>query len=256
MFVKRNIHSQKYRDQAGDAGDGGSGTPDMAKLIREAVEKEVAGLKAKNAELLDKVKSSAEALKAFDGIDAAKTREMLARFENDAEAKLIAEGKMSEVINARTEKLRLDYEKKLAEEQGKATAAIERAKAFQGRVLDDEIRAAAAKAGIHAHAVDDALFRGRAMFTLGEDGKAVQMGQDGTPVLGKDGKSYFSPAEWLDGMKEAAPHWFPNGSSGGGAGGDNGGSGSAKTITRKQYEAMPPIEQRNAVNSGIKVIDK
>lgn len=253
-MLKGKINSQMYRAEAGEGGDAGSGAPDIAKLIKEAVEKEVIGLKAKNSELIDKVKNSTEALKAFEGIDPIKTREMLARFENDAEAKLIAEGKMSDVINARTEKLRTDYEKKLAEEQSKAAAAMERAKAFQGRVLDDEIRAAAAKAGLHAHAIEDALFRGRAMFTLGEDGKAVQIGQDGNPVLGKDGKSIFTPVEWLEGMKEAAPHWFPLGSSGGGAGGGNGGQGS-KTIKLSDLNAMRPKDRAAAMSSGANIID-
>lgn len=255
MFGQRKIYSQKFRAEAGEGGDAGSGTPDIAKLIQEAVTKEVIGLKAKNAELIDKVKSSTEALKAFDGIDAVKTREMLARFENDAEAKLISEGKMSEVINARTERLRADYDKKLAESEAKSAAAVQRAQAFQGRVLDDEIRAAAAKVGIHAQAIEDALFRGRAMFTLGEDGKAVQIGQDGAPVLGKDGKSNFTPAEWLEGMKEAAPHWFPVGSSGGGAGGDNGGQGSLRTIKLSDLNSMRPKARAAAMSGGAKVIE-
>ena len=245
-----------FRDATSEGGDaGGASAPDMAKLIQDAVAKEVIGLKAKNSELIDKVKSSTEALKAYEGIDPIKTREMLARFENDAEAKLIAEGKMSEVINARTERLRADYDKKLSEEQAKAVAAIERAKAFQGRVLDDEIRAAAAKAGIHAQAVDDALFRGRSMFTLGEDGKAVQLGQDGNPVLGKDGKSLFSPAEWLESMKEAAPHWFPNGSSGGGATGNSSNQSNSKTINRTRFDALSPAEKSATVKAGVVVVD-
>lgn len=242
MFGQRKIYSQMYRAEAGEGGDaGGASAPDMAKLIQEAVAKEVIGLKAKNSELIDKVKSSTEALKAYEGIDPVKTREMLARFENDAEAKLIAEGKMSEVINARTEKLRSDYEKKLTEEQGKAAAAIQMAQAFKGRVLDDEIRAAAAKAGLHAHAIDDALFRGRAMFILGDDGKAVQIGQDGNPVLGKDGKSNFTPDEWLSGVDTFAPHWKLNGSSGGGA------HGNSNTNSSKQdLSHLSPAERLNA----------
>ena len=105
-------------------------------------------------------------------------------------------------------------------------AASKRAQAFQGRVLDDAIRAAAAKAGLHQHAIDDALFRARSMFSLDETGNAVQLGDDGRPVLGKDGKSPFAPLEWLEGMKDKAPHWFPSTASGGGAGGGGAGGGS------------------------------
>lgn len=227
-------------DEGGGAGD------DVATQIAAAVAKEVAGLKAKNEELLGKVKTSTEQLKAFEGIDPVKTRELLSRFENDEEAKLIADGKISDVIDKRTEKLRQEAERKVAEATAKAEAATKRALAFQGRVLDDAIRAAAAAAGIHKHAIDDALFRGRSMFALDEGGQAVQIGSDGHPVLGKDGKTPFSPAEWLESMKEAAPHWFPAQGSGSGS------SGQGAQRSSKDLSHLSPTERMNAARTAKK----
>jgi hypothetical protein len=230
---KQHLLSRVMAPQGGDGGDGGGGggaggvDPTVQKLIDEAVNSAVTGLKAKNSELLGKLKERDTALQQFDGIDPNAVRNILKRFADDEEAKLIAEGKIDDVLTKRTERMRADFEKKYADAQAAAEAATKKAQAFQGRVLDDSLRAAAVKAGIHQHAIDDVLFRGRAMFNLDESGQAVAVGEDGKPVLGKDGKTPFAPLEWLEGMKEKAPHWFPATASGGGAGGGSGGGAHA-----------------------------
>lgn len=224
--LRRYGHARLMAAEGGDDGStgsgGGDGTDDVQARIDAAVSAAVAGLKTKNGELLGKLKERDEALKRFDGIDPDAVRNILRRFSDDEEAKLIADGKIDDVLNKRTERMKVDFEKKYGEATAAAEAAERRAQAFQGRVLDDAIRAAAAKAGLHQHAIEDALFRARSMFTLDEDGQAVMLGEDKRPVLGKDGKSPFAPLEWLEGMKEKAPHWFPASASGSGAGGSSG----------------------------------
>jgi hypothetical protein len=209
-------------DEGNTGSGGGDGTDDVQAKIEAAVNAAVTGLKTKNGELIGKLKEREEALKRFDGIDPDAVRNILRRFSDDEEAKLIADGKIDDVLNKRTERMKADFEKKYAEATAAAEAASMRAQAFQGRVLDDAIRAAAAKAGLHQHAIEDALFRARSMFTLDEDGQAVMLGEDKRPVLGKDGQTPFAPLEWLEGMKEKAPHWFPASASGSGAGGSSG----------------------------------
>ena len=157
-----------------------------------------------------------------------------------------AAGKFDEVMAKRTERMKAEYERLLAEANGKAEAAMKRTKAYEGRVLDDAVRAAAAKAGLHTHAIDDALFRARSMFSLDETGQAVQLDESGKPVLGKDGKSPFTPTEWLEGMKEKAPHWFPASASGGGAGGGGGGNGGGGKTPENLTQAKTK-EERVAV---------
>lgn len=230
---KKHLLARLHKPQGGEGGEGGGGSgsgeggdADVQAKIKAAVEEAVTGLKAKNSELLGKLKERDESLKRFDGIEPDAVREILKRFADDEEAGLIKAGKIDEVLNKRTERMKADYDKRLKEALATAEQATKRAQAFQGRVLDDAIRAAAAKAGIHQHAIDDALFRARSMFALDENGQAVQLGDDGKPVLGKDGKTPFTPLEWLEGMKEKAPHWFPASASGGGSGGSGAGAGS------------------------------
>lgn len=238
-----------------DAGTTSAGTPDVQSQIDAAVNAAVAGLKAKNAELLGTLKERQEALKRFDGIDPDAVRNILKRFSDDEEASLIAKGEIDKVLTKRTERMKADYDKKLTEAMGAAETASKRAQAFQGRVLDDAIRAAAAKAGIHQHAIDDALFRGRAMFTLDEQGAAIAMGDDGRPVLGKDGKSPFSPLEWLESMKDKAPHWYPATASGSGAGSSTASASGQKTMTRIQWDAADASERMTFAKAGGKVVD-
>lgn len=186
--------------------------------------------------------------KRYEGIDPEKVRQFMANLDRDDETRLIAEGKIDQVFDKRTEKLRKDYEKKLEDAATGTAAEKKRTEKYQQRVLDNHIRAAATKVGIHPHAIEDALFRARAIFVLDEEGDAVQLGSDGKPVYGKDGKQPFNPTEWLEGMKEVAPHWFPAGSTGGGAsGGDGnrgaGGNGSKKTMKRDKWDSLPPLEK-------------
>lgn len=208
---------------------------------------DTSGLKnalAAEREAVKKAKrESAEALKRYEGIDPDKVRTIMQRLDTDEEAALVAAGKIDEVISKRTEKLRLSLQQQVEEANKAVQAANGRADKFSQRVLDNHIRSAALKAGLHQHAIDDALFRARSMFSLTEDGEAVQLGSDGAPILGKDGKSPFTPVEWLESMKESAPHWFPAGAGGGGGGGGGRNAGSGNTISRAKFNALSAAEK-------------
>lgn len=212
---------------------------------REAIKVEKAARKAEREELL----------RTYEGIDPVKTRALLAKFDGEDEAALIAAGKIDEVINRRMEKHTKAQQKLIDEAAERENGALEVVDTFMERVLDNHIRAAAAKAGLHASAIDDALLRARSIFSLDDDGEAVQFDDDEEVVLGKDGKTPFSPDEWLEGMKETAPHWFPAGATGGGAGGDGKGKGSGKTVTRAVFEAMNPFDRAAAIKDKVAIVD-
>ena len=159
--------------------------------------------------------------KQFEGIDPVATKELLAKLNQGEEAKLIAEGKLDEVIKQRTARMQAEFEAKLKETESKMTAAEQRAARRDAQVLENQIRQAATKAGLHEFAIDDALLRARTQFSLSAEDTAVALGSDGQPVYGKDGQTPLSLKEWFESMKTAAPHWFPAGSSGSGAGGNS-----------------------------------
>lgn len=192
--------------------------------------------------------------KKFEGLDADEIRRMLEQLGGDKEAQLIKAGKIDEVVALRTEKATKAHQKALEQAEGKVKTAEARATKFSQQVLDNHVRAAATKAGMHANAVDDALFRARVMFTLNEDGEPIQLDKDGQPVIGKDSKTPFGPAEWLESMKESAPHWYPAGAAGAGATGSKT-TGGAKTVKRAVFDAWNPTEKANAAKENIVVVD-
>lgn len=191
----------------------------------------------------------------FAGIDPDEYAELKEAREKAEAEKAKAEGNIDELVSKRVQKALDEANKKVGDAQSAADAALKRAKAYEGRVLDDAIRAAAAKVGIHKFAVDDALFRARQMFQLDENGQAVQRDANGDVVIGKDGQHPYSPLEWLESMREKAPHWFPAAASGSGSGAPNHGGDEpsrprsqwtvkekAKYIEdhgRQAYEALP-----------------
>lgn len=205
---------RKYHSPADDGSQGGGAgtpeiTPEVQAIIDKAVSEQVSGLKAKRDELLGKVKEQSDNLKRFEGIDPDTVKGMLKRFENDEEAKLIADGKLDEVINKRTERLRGDVDKQLKEANSKVEKAEIFANKFRARVLGDEIRSAAGKAGALSSAQEDLILRAKGIFQINDEGQAVAVDEDGNPVMGKDGRTPLSPAEWIESLKESAPHLFP-----------------------------------------------
>lgn len=222
-------------------------------------EEDVGGLKSALQKERDAAKLAAKELKEFkalwEGLDPAEIRKLVDKLGGDEEAQLIKAGKIDEVVAKRMDKANQAHAKALKDMQAKIDASDAKAGKYAGRVLDDAVRAASTKAGLHANAVDDALFRARTMFTLDEEGNAVQL-KDGAVVMGKDSKTPYSPAEWLEGMRETAPHWFPAGNTGGGASGGKGGA-QGKTMKRSDWEAMTnPVEKAAAARSkDVTIID-
>lgn len=239
------------RDQAGDGGDGGGSgnqtvTPEVQAMIDAAVNNAVGGLKSKNSELLGKLKESSEKLKEFDGIDPGAVRNILQRFSDDEEAKLIAGGKIDEVLNKRTERMKAGFDKELKAAADKVAAAEARAQKFTARVLENHIRAEAEAAGLHRSAIDDAIFRAQTAFGIDDDGNVAA--KDG--MFGKDGKP-LTLKEWYGDMRDKAPHWFPAQSGGGSQGGGSNAGG--KSMSRAAFEQLAPVEQASYIKSGGKV---
>ncbi len=199
--------------------------------VQEYLDKEVSGLKSKNTELLGSnrtIKTELDKLKGqFEGLDIDAVKGLLVKVGQDEETKLIAEGKLDEVITRRTERLRGDYDKQLAAEKGRADKAEAFAAKYSDKVLADSIRAAALKAGALPEAAEDIILRARGTFKLSEDGEAIATNRDGEVIYSKDGSTPLSPLEWAESLRETATHLWPR-AQGAGQTGDNGGKATKK----------------------------
>lgn len=213
--------------------------PVVKEMLAKAVKEATSGLAANKDEILAEKKALAEQLqsmsKQWEGLDPAAVRSLMDRMANDEETRLIAEGKIDEVINRRTERLQADHKKQLSKFEQmlaeKDASLISTQTAIKALKIEGSLARAASELGLIPSATEDAMRRAKEVFKVDEQGHLIAE-ENGSTAYGKDGKTPMTPAEWLETMKEKAPHWFPA-PSGGGAGGGSGRGGS-HSITREQ----------------------
>lgn len=122
-------------------------------------------------------------------------------------------------VSARTKSMKEEAEAQLSAAQGtigKLSGVLSVA------MIDNSVRAEAARAGAHDSAIDDVVFRGRNTFKLGEDlTTVVAVDAQGQKLFDKDGQTPLQVASWVKDLKKSAPHLF-KGMSGSGASGSGG----------------------------------
>ena len=154
-------------------------------------------------------------------------RGILQRFSDDEEAKLIAAGKIDEVLDKRTERLRADVDKQIKAAKERA----DKAEAFSNKFRIEFWGCnpcSSLKAGALPEASDDLILRAKGTFQLNDEGEAVAVDANGDVLFGKDGKTPLSPLEWAESLKETAPHLFPRAEGTGAGGHKPNGGGSLK----------------------------
>lgn len=184
---------------------------EVQKLVNSAVETEVSSLKSKNQEIIDEKRNLQKSLEAFKDVDVDTFKKFQAHFESSEDAKLIAEGKLDDVINRRVDKVRNEIEDKLTD----ATSALELTKTerdlyankYSDHVIEIELRRAAEKEGVAPQAIDDVILRGQGKFHVEDDGSVTMRDGQGN-VLKHDGKT-ATPESFVTGLKETAPHYWP-----------------------------------------------
>lgn len=196
----------------------------LAAKVQEAVATEVVGLKAKNTELIEKEKKHREALQVLqaqvDGLDITALKELQKKLAEDEDTQLLAKGEVDKVIEKRVKLMKEDHDKTVKVLNERLEASSEFVNKFRNRVLSDAFRSAAVQAGAEPTAIEDIVLRAQREFVVNEAGEVVKTEND-TVVLGKDGKTPLQPLEWLDGVREKAPHLWPK-AAGGNASGPGG----------------------------------
>lgn len=238
--------------------------PNDKKILEDAVAAavgDVTGLKTKNQELIDREKKAKEDLQKLQeqaaGLDLPKVRELIKRLESDTEGKLIAEGKIDEVVKIRTERVVADLEKKVQEATVELQKHKESASKYLGQVRDNALRIAAGELGVRPEAMDDIVLRGGREFTVNGEGQVVSV-RDGEVVLGKDGKTPLTPKEFVEDLKEKAPHLWPQASGGNASGGAaTGGKKTVKDMNEAEraafFKSNPTEYTRQAKEAGIPI---
>jgi hypothetical protein len=148
-------------------------TVDIQKAIQAAVDQAVAGLKNKNAELLGEVKTAKESLRQWEGFDPETVRKIVTQFENDDEQKLIAAGKVNEVIEKRTRDTVTRSQAQVEKETRAREEATKRADDLQAKyhaaVIDNTV--AQLVSGLADGALAPVQLFARQWFSIDEDGQ-------------------------------------------------------------------------------------
>ncbi|WP_315360821.1 hypothetical protein [Neisseria bacilliformis] len=225
MFLKYG-----YQSQAGEEPGGAGVTFTQAQLdeaVAKAVAEQTAGLKAKNGEVIGDNKKLKEQLAKFDGIDPEQVRAILKNFADGEEARLIAEGKIDEVLAKRTDKLKGEHQKQLQGRDEQIGTLSARVRRLSDLAVGGALAAAAGAKGALPESMEAVKALAKGVFVTDDEGNVVALDGDGDVVFGKDGKSPLQIDEWMDGLKERMPNLFaqPKGAGANGSGTQRGASG-------------------------------
>jgi len=230
-------------------------------LDAEGVE-DVTGLK----KVLEEVKSDRAKLREqmqqvreqYGDIDPEKARKAMAELEKMHDKKLLDEGKVEELIIARTDRMRQEHENQV-KARDKKIAELEQAnKSFSERLssvlIDSTLTQVLTKSGVKPVALEDAIVRGRKVWKLDDTDKPVPYKPDGTIFIGKDAKSPITAEEWASILQQEAPHLFETSA---GSGSDAGKSGlgnlRGRQIVISREQARDPQTFRAARDEAAKI---
>lgn len=182
----------------------------VKKAIDDAVKEATNGLEtnrdtilAEKRELAEQLKSANETAKQFEGLDVNKIKTMIDSMDKSEEAKLIAEGKIDDVIRARTESVKNAYEAQFADKDTEIkTLADEKTaiqKMYESKLIGDAIRSEAIAEGVLPEAVEDVIKRAEGLFKIGENGVEAS----------KVDEFINSPQRFVKSLKEVVPHYWP-----------------------------------------------
>ena len=252
-------HQHRYMEAAGEGGEQGGGSQggtfnQEAPEVKAWLDQQVAGLKAKNAELIQKNGAAAEKLKAFDGIDPDAVRSLLAKAAGDEEAQMIAKGEFDKVLQKRGERAAKAHAEELKAVTEKLAKAEQLQQAMSRHALSGMVAAEFKAIGdVHDTAMQDAIMLAQSQFSVSmdESGKLVATSINGE--FGSDQKP-LTIGEFLKEAAKARPHWLK--SSGGGSGSKaSGGKAGQNTISRAEFDAKNPAERSQFIRSGGQVSD-
>lgn len=225
---------------------------------KQAHDEDVAGLKAKRDELLDSQRKLKDDIKRYEGIDPERARQLEQMLAENEEAKLIADGKIDEVVQKRLSREQATWQSQLEQKDGELDRYRQQVEALQGVTIKSGIAAAAQKAGLAPTAIEDAQVIASHSGWQVEDGTPVLRDKDGEVVRGKSGPITFD--EWLESQRETRPHWFPT-PKGSGAPGNRGGKPSSdnpwkqdsRNLTRQGQilRENPELAERLKAEAGV-----
>lgn len=217
----------RFGEGEGDAAKIDFTNPEVIAAINAAaqsvIEKETLGLKTKNEELLGKMKELQVKSKDFEGLDPLKIKAMMAALDQSEEAKLMAEGKLDEVIQKRLDRVTSQHSEAVKTLQTQLEEANTNATTYKSKLdrnqIQNVIGKAALELGVLPEAIDDIVRRAGDIFSVDKDGKVQALDKDG--FLVKQENLELTPSRFIEGLKKSAPYYWPASAGAGAKGGQH-----------------------------------
>jgi len=200
-----------------DVGDDLADHPSVGPLARALAREKTANAESKAAQ---------DALEEkFKGLDPEAARAALKAAEDAGDQTLIAEGKMDEVIEQRTERMRKEFADQLAAKDAALEKANESGAATIAQLAEISIfgavKDAALSKGARKEALQDVTNRAREVWRMEEGKPVARNGED--LIYGKQGEA-LTVEEWVDTLSTEAAYLFEPSKGGGAGGGDGAGN--------------------------------
>lgn len=251
-----------------NADDGGSGGgPDIAALVAAEVQKATQGLKAKNDELLNEVKTERQKRQEYENQirnmgsqdDITKARELMERMQADADLRMIVEGgkaAFEDVLTRRTKSVvSAERAAKEAAERAAQEAAA-RAEAAQNRWrserLNYEVTSAVSKAKALPEAAEYIRIKAEQMFVLDDESGKPRL-REGVDVIDRSGNPHTLDT-WVESLRDTNPFFFGMPSGGGAGGGGNGRGGDRAPVKINATDAKAISGNLEAIAAGKAVV--
>lgn len=185
----------------------------VEKLVRSAVEEATGKLLGKRDELMDELKATKAKLKSYGDLDPDKIRAVMQHFNQNEEAKLVAEGKFDEVIDRRTDKLRSDFEARYSELQGKYEEVSKEGDSYRSRyqdlVISQQVQAEALRQGVRPEAIQDVIYRAKGTFSINPDTGELEARDNAGRLVKMDDHHILTLERYISSLKQQAPHYWP-----------------------------------------------
>ena len=186
----------------------------------------IAEFRDNNIQLSKQREELEEKLKVYDGLDADRAREALAKLATMEEEELVKQGDLETLVQQKLSTVKADHLKQLetlkaAKDDAEKKAKLNQAKLSEYIIQQKVMEAVHATATPHSAAVPDILYRAKSQWRLSEDGSLYAVDEFGNKQYSKGGDELISPAEWSKNLVENARHLFAAsvGSSATGSGG-------------------------------------
>ena len=186
----------------------------------------------------------------FKNVDLDQYNNLLQAHNDGTDKKLLDEGKIEELFEERTKRMREAHNEELGKAQGENDT---HRRQLEGLMIDASVRDSATKQGVAPTAMDDVILRAKTIFKL-KEGQATPFDSDGNVVYASGSSEPMSVDAWVKGLTSTAPHLFSPSNGGGSQHGNRSGKDSA-TISRVEFDSMNQLTRSEFAKKGGKVVD-